>query len=89
MQPQRDFGKPRLFIDRVFTLRGIGTVVTGTLTGGQLRRGQRIVVQPTKSRNTHSFDSESRRRNGSRAAGNAHGDQSAGSPRSIRSSAAT
>ncbi|PYK12445.1 MAG: selenocysteine-specific translation factor, partial [Verrucomicrobia bacterium] len=28
-------------------LRGIGTVVTGTLTGGQLRREQRIVVQPS------------------------------------------
>jgi selenocysteine-specific elongation factor len=36
-----------LFIDRVFTLRGIGTVVTGTLTGGSLRRGQQIVVYPT------------------------------------------
>jgi selenocysteine-specific elongation factor len=46
MHPPRDYGKPRLFIDRVFTLRGIGTVVTGTLTGGQLRREQRIVVQP-------------------------------------------
>jgi selenocysteine-specific elongation factor len=46
MQPARDYGKPRLFIDRVFTLRGIGTVVTGTLTGGQLRREQKIVVQP-------------------------------------------
>jgi len=46
MRPPRDYGKPRLFIDRVFTLRGIGTVVTGTLTGGQLRREQRIVVQP-------------------------------------------
>jgi selenocysteine-specific elongation factor len=46
MQPARDYGKPRLFIDRVFTLRGIGTVVTGTLTGGQLRRDQKIVVQP-------------------------------------------
>jgi selenocysteine-specific elongation factor len=43
---RRDYGKPRLFIDRVFTLRGIGTVVTGTLTGGQLRREQKIVVQP-------------------------------------------
>src|SRR5438094_2462480 len=31
---QRDIGKPRLFVDRVFTLRGIGTVATGTLTGG-------------------------------------------------------
>lgn len=46
MQPQRDIGKPRLFIDRAFTLRGIGTVVTGTLTGGELRRGQNVVVQP-------------------------------------------
>ena len=46
-EPQRDIGKPRLFIDRVFTLRGIGTVVTGTLTGGPLRRGQQIVVYPT------------------------------------------
>ena len=46
-EPQRDIRKPRLFIDRVFTLRGIGTVVTGTLTGGSLRRGQQIVVYPT------------------------------------------
>jgi selenocysteine-specific elongation factor len=45
-KPQRDICKPRLFIDRVFTLRGIGTVVTGTLTGGSLRRGQQIVVYP-------------------------------------------
>ena len=44
---QRDICKPRLFIDRVFTLRGIGTVVTGTLTGGSLRRGQQIVVYPS------------------------------------------
>jgi len=46
-KPQRDIGKPRLFIDRVFTLRGIGTVVTGTLTGGSFRRGQQIVVYPS------------------------------------------
>jgi selenocysteine-specific elongation factor len=45
--PQHDICKPRLFIDRVFTLRGIGTVVTGTLTGGSLRRGQQIVIYPT------------------------------------------
>ena len=54
MQPQADAGKPRLFIDRAFTLRGIGTVVTGTLTGGQLRRGQNIVVQP------HNFEARVR-----------------------------
>jgi selenocysteine-specific elongation factor len=46
IQAQRDFGKPRLFVDRAFTLRGVGTVATGTLTGGQLRRGQNVVVQP-------------------------------------------
>jgi selenocysteine-specific elongation factor len=42
----RDVGKPRLAVDRVFTLRGIGTVVTGTLTGGVLRRGQSVAIQP-------------------------------------------
>src|SRR5436190_4120972 len=46
MPTQRDFGKPRLFVDRAFTLRGVGTVVTGTLTGGRLNRGQSIRVQP-------------------------------------------
>jgi selenocysteine-specific elongation factor len=46
-QPQCDVGKPRLFVDRAFTLRGIGTVVTGTLTGGALRRGQQIILFPT------------------------------------------
>jgi selenocysteine-specific elongation factor len=45
-EPQRDINKPRLFIDRMFTLRGIGTVVTGTLTGGSLRRGQQIILYP-------------------------------------------
>src|SRR5437868_1839825 len=46
MHPQRDFGKPRLFIDRAFTLRGIGTVVTGTLNGGSIRRARDVVIQP-------------------------------------------
>jgi selenocysteine-specific elongation factor len=41
-----DIGKPRLPVDRVFTLRGFGTVVTGTLTGGVLRRGQSVILQP-------------------------------------------
>ncbi len=47
---QRDFGKPRLFVDRAFTLRGVGAVVTGTLSGGQLHRGQSISVQPQNLR---------------------------------------
>ena len=47
--PSRDIGKPRLPVDRAFTLRGVGTVVTGTLTGGTLRRGQHLMVQPLKT----------------------------------------
>ena len=35
----RDIGKPRVPVDRVFTLHGIGTIVTGTLTGGTLQVG--------------------------------------------------
>jgi selenocysteine-specific elongation factor len=45
-EPQRDICKPRLFVDRAFTLRGIGTVVTGTLSGGSIRRSQDVLVQP-------------------------------------------
>jgi selenocysteine-specific elongation factor len=39
-------GRPRQFIDRVFTIRGSGTVVTGTLTGGELQRGSEAEVLP-------------------------------------------
>jgi selenocysteine-specific elongation factor len=42
----RDIGKPRLAVDRVFSLPGTGTVVTGTLAGGTLARGQSVVIQP-------------------------------------------
>ncbi len=40
-------GNPRLPIDRVFTLSGFGTVVTGTLLGGSLKVGETIEIQPT------------------------------------------
>jgi selenocysteine-specific elongation factor len=46
LAPSRDLGKPRLCIDRAFSLHGIGTVVTGTLSGGKLARGQNVIVQP-------------------------------------------
>lgn len=36
----------RLPVDRVFTLRGIGTVVTGTLWSGTLQNGQRVEILP-------------------------------------------
>ncbi|MEO6870886.1 MAG: selenocysteine-specific translation elongation factor [Chthoniobacterales bacterium] len=42
----RDVGKARLFVDRAFTIRGAGTIVTGTLTGGELARGSTISLQP-------------------------------------------
>jgi len=48
--PAREIGKPRLFVDRVFTVRGTGTVVTGTLTGGSLARGETVTLQPQKLR---------------------------------------
>ena len=38
--------RPRQFIDRVFTIKGAGTVVTGTLTGGSLRVGHDVEVLP-------------------------------------------
>ena len=44
--PQPDIGKPRLAIDRVFSFKGMGTIVTGTLAGGALRRDQAVVIQP-------------------------------------------
>src|SRR6266480_930926 len=46
LPPPHDIGKPGLFVDRAFTLHGIGTVVTGTLTDGALRVGDTIFVQP-------------------------------------------
>ncbi|HEU4356591.1 MAG TPA: selenocysteine-specific translation elongation factor [Actinomycetota bacterium] len=42
--------RPRLFVDRVFTIRGAGTVVTGTLTGGRLSVGQEVELFPTGRR---------------------------------------
>jgi selenocysteine-specific elongation factor len=36
----------RLHIDRVFTIRGAGTVVTGTLWSGTIRRGDELAVLP-------------------------------------------
>jgi selenocysteine-specific elongation factor len=39
-------GPTRLFIDRVFTLRGIGTVATGTLWSGSIGEGDELRVEP-------------------------------------------
>jgi selenocysteine-specific elongation factor len=37
----------RLPIDRVFTMKGFGTVITGTLVSGQVRVGDRIMIYPS------------------------------------------
>ena len=39
---KRDLARPRLPIDRAFTLTGFGTVVTGTLIDGHLQTGQDV-----------------------------------------------
>jgi selenocysteine-specific elongation factor len=45
--PPRGVGRPaRLPIDRVFSVKGFGTVVTGTLVSGALADGQEAVVLP-------------------------------------------
>jgi selenocysteine-specific elongation factor len=44
--PKRDLGRPRLPVDRVFTIAGHGTVVTGTLIDGVLAAGQEVEVVP-------------------------------------------
>ena len=41
-----DAGAARLYVDRVFTIRGAGTVVTGTLWSGRLARGDHVRILP-------------------------------------------
>jgi selenocysteine-specific elongation factor len=45
-----DRGRPRLPVDRVFSMRGSGTVVTGTLSGGTLRAGGEAELLPAGRR---------------------------------------
>ncbi len=44
--PHEDTGKPRLAIDRIFSPKGAGTVVTGTLSGGSVNIGDTLELQP-------------------------------------------
>ncbi len=41
-----DVRRPRLWVDRAFAARGAGTVVTGTLTGGQIRVDDELELRP-------------------------------------------
>ena len=42
-----DLNRPRLPIDRVFTMSGFGTVVTGTLSDGHLTVGDEVEILPS------------------------------------------
>ena len=45
--PERDMGHLfRLPIDRVFTMKGFGTVITGTSISGQIRTGDDVTIYP-------------------------------------------
>ena len=43
-----DAARPRLWIDRSFTIRGSGTVITGTLTGGQIAIDDKLMLCPAR-----------------------------------------
>ena len=47
LPPRRTTGVFRLPIDRVFTLKGFGTIVTGTVLGGEVAVGDELVVIPS------------------------------------------
>src|SRR2546428_5399055 len=48
--PRHDARRPRLPIDRAFTLTGFGTVVTGTLVDGAFAVGDEVAILPTGKR---------------------------------------
>ena len=48
-KPRLDLGRPRLPVDRVFSMPGFGTVVTGTLSDGQLNLADEVMVLPSGS----------------------------------------
>ncbi len=47
--PERDLGNIfRLPIDRVFTMKGFGTVITGTTVSGKIQTGDEVTIYPQK-----------------------------------------
>jgi selenocysteine-specific elongation factor len=47
VEPVHGDGPTRLFVDRVFSLHGVGTVCTGTLWSGRIAPGDELVVKPS------------------------------------------
>ncbi len=48
VQPKPRAGPARLPIDRIFTITGFGTVLTGTLFSGSIRSGDVLVIMPSE-----------------------------------------
>ncbi|MDX6400623.1 MAG: selenocysteine-specific elongation factor [Gaiellaceae bacterium] len=46
VESERDDAPTRLYVDRVFTLRGIGTVATGTLWSGRIAGSDALRIEP-------------------------------------------
>ncbi|HEX4525543.1 MAG TPA: selenocysteine-specific translation elongation factor [Gaiellaceae bacterium] len=46
VEPRDASAATRLYVDRVFTLQGIGTIATGTLWSGAIAAGDRLRVEP-------------------------------------------
>ncbi len=44
---KRNIAKPRIPVDRVFTVAGFGTIITGTLVDGELRVGAEVEILPS------------------------------------------
>ncbi len=47
---QKDGKRPYFYVDRVFTLKGAGLVVAGSLRGGSIRQGDELVLRPRGER---------------------------------------
>ena len=52
LPPPADISKPRLCVDRVFSPKGVGTVITGTTHGGGFSKGQKVIIQPQGTETT-------------------------------------
>src|SRR4029079_1726186 len=50
VEPKTASDVPRLPIDRAFSIKGFGTVVTGTLVAGELSVGEELEVMPAGAR---------------------------------------
>jgi selenocysteine-specific elongation factor len=76
--PRMDKGIFKLPVDRVFTMKGFGTIVTGTILSGRLKEGDRLSLQPknievrVKGLQSHGVN-KSELMLGDRAAVNLHG----------------